>query len=303
MLPGSDLLRGAVDCHVHCCPHINDRSVTVFEATRQAAAARMRGLGLMDNFANSSGLAGLAMAELGHLGVEVFGGIILEPPAGGVSPEVVEIALRYGYGAHRGARFVSMPTHHTRNVARLEGRSRAYVEAAFHVPETGPLSGALLRILDLIAAHDVVLNTGHVSAPEAIRLVVEARARGVTRILVPCNYYTPDDVRAVVAAGAYAEFSFFFHTHATMVALTHVDAEPHKVRMIPIEATAEAIRAATPAHTVLSSDLGIALLPPPVEGLREFLLLLRSQGFSDDELRRMVAENPAALFRLGGSSP
>lgn len=301
MLPGSELLRGAVDCHVHCCPHINDRSVNVFEATRQAAAAGMRGIGLMDNFANTSGLAALAMAELGHLGVEVFGGIILEPPAGGVTPEVVEIALRYGYGPGSGARFVSLPTHHTRNIATIEGRSRAYIEAAFHVPESGPLPAPLLRILDLVADRDAVLNTGHVSAPEAARLAAEAREHGVTRIIVPCNSYAPDEVKDIVQTGAYAEFSFFFHTHATLVGLTHVDAEKHKVRPIPIEETVEAIQAATPGRTILSGDLGVSLLPPPVEGFREYLLLLRTLGFGDADLRTMAGENPARLFKAGAA--
>src|SRR5690606_34771087 len=60
MLPGMELLEGAVDNHVHACPHLNARSVTVFEAARQAAAAGMRALGLMDNFCNSAGYAALA---------------------------------------------------------------------------------------------------------------------------------------------------------------------------------------------------------------------------------------------------
>ncbi len=85
MQPGMDLLVDAVDCHVHACPHINARSVDVFQAVRAAAAAGMRGIGLMDNFANSSGLAALARRELCDLGVEVFGGLIMEPPAGGVT--------------------------------------------------------------------------------------------------------------------------------------------------------------------------------------------------------------------------
>ncbi len=297
--PGAALLRGAVDCHVHACPHINPRSITVLEAVRQAGAAGMRGVGLMDNFANSSGLAALAMVELGHLGVDVFGGIILEPPAGGVSPDAVAIALRYGYGPGQGARFVSLPTHHTRHIARMEGRDAAYVSAAFAVPETGPLPDPVLRILDLVAEHDVVLNTGHVSAPEALRLASEARRRGVGRVLVPANGYPPPAVRALVEAGALVEFSFFFLTHATLVGLTHVDAEAHRVPRIDLEAMVAGIRAATPDRVVLSSDCGVALLPPPVEGLREFLLLLAHAGFAEEELSRMVADNPARLFRVG----
>ena len=91
-IAGMERLEGAVDSHVHCCPHINDRTVSVFDATRQAAAAGMKGLGLMDVFANSSGLAALAMRELGHLGVDVFGGIILEPYVGGLSARVAATA-------------------------------------------------------------------------------------------------------------------------------------------------------------------------------------------------------------------
>ena len=104
-LPGMELLKDAVDCHAHVCPHINARSINVFEATRQAAAAGMKGLGLMDNFGNSAGFAALAMLELGDLGVDVFGGPILEPCAGGVSPYVVKIALDYGYAPGRGRPF------------------------------------------------------------------------------------------------------------------------------------------------------------------------------------------------------
>ena len=66
------------------CPHINHRSLDVLQAVRAAAAAGMRGLGLMDNFANSSGYAALAQRELADLDVVVFGGLIMEPPAGGV---------------------------------------------------------------------------------------------------------------------------------------------------------------------------------------------------------------------------
>jgi hypothetical protein len=297
-LPGADLLRGAVDCHVHACPHINARSLDVFDAVEQAARAGLAGLGLMDNFGNSSGLAGLAMRRLGDLGVDVWGGLIMEPPAGGVSAEAVRIALDYGYGTAGGARFISMPTHHTRYIAAIERRSPAYVESCFTVPQ-GALPDPLGEILDLVAAHDVVLNTGHVSGPEAVRLVEAARAAGVGRILVPCSHFDEAVVRAVTTLGAYAEFSFFFATHATQAGLTHVDAEAHTVPPVPAPRMVELIRAAVDERVVLSSDCGVFLLPPPVEGLREFLLLLETCGVPREALRRMVADNPRTLFRVG----
>ncbi|MBM3522657.1 MAG: hypothetical protein FJX57_06845, partial [Alphaproteobacteria bacterium] len=71
-LPFSERLRNTVDSHIHCGPHINRRTVTAFDAVRQAAAAGQIGVGFMDVFANTSGLAALAMRELGELGVEAF---------------------------------------------------------------------------------------------------------------------------------------------------------------------------------------------------------------------------------------
>ena len=292
------MLIDAVDCHVHACPHINARSIDVFQATRAAAAAGMRGIGLMDNFANSSGLAALARRELGDLGVDIFGGLIMEPPAGGISVEAVRTALGYGYGETDGARFISLPTHHTRNIARQEGRDEAYVKACLEIPSSGDLPDPLLEILDLIAAHDVVLNTGHISGSEACRLVDLARQRGVSRILVPSSHFEPAEVAHITGAGAYAEFSFFFMSHATQLGLTHVDAEKHTVSSVSLPRMAELIRAATPAQTVLSGDCGVFVLPPPVEGFREFLLMIQSAGFSREMISLMTVLNPAYLFKV-----
>ena len=302
--PGAQLLVGAVDGHVHACPHRNARSVDVFDAVEQAAAAGMRAIGFMDNFCSSVGYAALARRRLGHLGVEVFGGVILEPQVGGLSVEVVEAALALGYADDDrpspgdGARFVSLPTHHTRAVARAEGRDPAYIEACLAIPEGGELPNPLPQILDLVAAHDVVLNTGHLSATETLRLIEHARARGVSRILCPVNYFTADEVRAATSLGAYAELSFFFVTHATQIGLTHVDAEKHDVQALTVPQVAGLIAATPVDRLVLSGDCGVSVLPPPAEGLREFLWTLKLAGVAETTLRRAVCDNPIALFRI-----
>jgi predicted TIM-barrel fold metal-dependent hydrolase len=183
-------------------------------------------------------------------------------------------------------------------VAQAEGRDAAYVAACLAIPERGPLPDALAAILDLVAAHDIALNTGHLSAAETVRLVELAQARGVTRLLCPANYFTPDDARALTALGACVEFSFFFVTHATQVGLTHVDAEKHRVDPVTLPRMIELIAAVPPEQVVLSGDCGVSVLPPPVEGLREFLWSLKLSGVPETTLRRAVGDNPARLFRL-----
>ncbi len=299
--PGMNLLKGAIDCHIHCAPHLSGRSVNVFDAVRQAAAAGMRAIGIMCNFQNTSGFAALANDELGHMGVEAFGGLIMQPTAGGVTLEAARTAIGYGFGPGTGARFVSLPTHHTRHVATREGRSPAFLETTFSVPENGRVPEPVPAIMELCAAKDVVFDCGHVSGREAIALAEEAKRRGVTRLRTHCARYAPEEIAAIVALGGYAEFSFFVLTHATQVGLTHVDEEKHKIASNSvIQDYTPRIRAAGD-RAILSTDAGVYLLPPPVEAFREYLMLVESEGFTEAEIRRMTADNPAALFRIGGN--
>jgi hypothetical protein len=298
---GMHYLKGAVDCHVHTCPHLNGRSANIFESVRQAAAAGMRAIGLMDNFQNSSGYAALATAELGHLGVEIFGGLIMQPTAGGVTYEAARNAVDYGYGPGTGARFLSLPTHHTKSVARSEGRTGLYLEAAFGVPPNGKVPEPVPAIMDLCAERDIVFDCGHVEGWEAVALAQEARRRGATHVRTHAGGYDTQTIQALVSLGAYCEFSFFALTHATQVGLTHVDQEKHRAPSKTVQDLTPRIRAAGD-KAIVSGDAGIYLLPPPVEAFREFLLLLESEGFSEAELRRMSSTNPGDLFRIGSFS-
>lgn len=302
-----DLLLGAVDGHVHACAHLNARSLTAIDAARQARAAGFRAIGLMDNFASSVGVAAMIDRDLADPGFTVFGGLILEPQAGGLNPRAVAAALGTGYcdsagrdwrGHRPGARFVSLPTHATRHVARGEGRRGAYLDTCLALPAAGPLPDPIPEILDLIAAAGVMLNTGHLAPDETLRLIEAARARGITRILAPCSLFSTAETEAIVAAGAVAEFSYFFVSHATQVPLTHVDAEAHQIPATTLAAMATTINRLRPEDCVISSDCGVSILPRPVEGLRVFLRGLEAAGVAMAHLRPMVRETPARLFGL-----
>jgi Family of unknown function (DUF6282) len=302
MTYGMQYLKGAVDCHVHSCPHLNGRSATIFESVRQAAGAGLKAIGLMDNFQNSSGYAALAMAELAHLGVEVFGGLIMQPTAGGVTYEAARNAVDYGYGPGTGARFISLPTHHARAVAVREHRSPAYLETTFAVPGNGKVPEPVPAIMDLCAERDIVFDCGHVDGREAVALAEEAKRRGVTRLRTHCGGYDMDTIKSIVALGGYCEFSFFVLTHATQVGLTHVDQEKHRAPARTIQDLAPRIRAAG-ERAIVSSDAGIYLLAPPAETFRQFMLLLEAEGFDEAAIRRMNTTNPTDLFRVGSFLP
>ena len=76
----------------------------------------------MDNFSNTSGYASLVRKHFPNLNLKIFGGLIMEPPAGGVSYKNAKISLEYSYFENDGAKFISFPTHHTRYIAIQEKR-------------------------------------------------------------------------------------------------------------------------------------------------------------------------------------
>ena len=296
-LPGMDLVAGAIDSHVHCCPHINARTVTVFDAVRQAARARMRAIGLMDVFADTSGLAALACRELGDTGVEVFGGVILEPYVGGLAVASSSCAVDGLWpGDGRALCLPAVPSHQVRGAfrrprpslrPRLPRNSRRRRTAGASSGDHRPLycSGRRLqtatcrrrRLCGWFRRPGGAAPSAFWSLPRIWTAIRPRRSPRKAPIRVrflrhePCHSGRSDHDRqgtAPVLTGA---------------AL----------------AVAETIRRVGPDRVVLSSDSGSYVLPPPVEAFRELMVMIRSEGFDDDAIRLMTVHNTARLFKVG----
>ena len=292
-----ELLKGSVDNHIHCCPHINKRSTNIFEVIKKAEQLKMHAVGLMDNFSNTSGYASLVKKYLPKLKLKVFGGLIMEPPSGGVSYENAKISLNYSYFQNDGAKFISFPTHHTRHIAKLEKRKKNYIKNCFHVPDTGPTQETM-KILELIAQKNIVMNTGHLSAKETINLVKYAKKIGVKKILIPSNTFNLTTITKLKKFRPKFEFSYFFISKATDIPLTHVDGEKHKIQETNEKLIKILIKTAGPKNVILSSDCGVSILPKPHIGFSKFINHIQKLGFSKKEIEYMIKINPKKLFNL-----
>lgn len=292
-----ELLKGSVDNHIHCCPHINKRSTNIFEVIKKAEQLKMHAVGLMDNFSNTSGYASLVKKYLPKLKLKVFGGLIMEPPSGGVSYENAKISLNYSYFQNDGAKFISFPTHHTRHIAKLEKRKKNYIKNCFHVPDTGPTQETM-KILELIAQKNIVMNTGHLSAKETINLVKYAKKIGVKKILIPSNTFNLTTITKLKKFRPKFEFSYFFISKATDIPLTHVDGEKHKIQGTNEKLLKILIKTAGPKNVILSSDCGVSILPKPHIGFSNFINHIQKLGFSKKEIEYMIKINPKKLFNL-----
>jgi Family of unknown function (DUF6282) len=272
---------GAVDLHAHSDPDSYPRQWDAFDVARLAKDRGLRGVVLKNHYTETAGLAFLVRKH-GPQGIEVFGGLTLDTPVGGVNPQavryLVDVAGHYG-------RIVWMPTHDSEHEVTYNKDRRPFVK----VSRDGQLLPEVLEVLSLIAQHDLTLATGHVSADEALMIIREAKTRGVQRIILThpllgpqYTYMSFDELREATSLGAFME----------IVARNLTGSPAETARVL------EAIRLIGPDATFVSSDSGLIGSPNHTDALAQAAKVLREAGFPESALTRMFKQNPARLVKL-----
>ncbi len=307
------LLKGAVSYHDHYgwekgggqgtkCRKTYD-PVLIASSARDAG---MRAVVLRNLYFSSAGDAHLVARMVP--GIDVFGGIFMSSEIGGVNPTAVETMMTYGGGT----RFVCMATdssaHHARGAGLTEDEIHAdpvkYVDA---FGRDGKVKPETTEVLQLIAEHDALLETGSMSPTEILTLVEAARHEGVNRILVThptpwfCGMSIPDMQRAI-EMGAYIEFTFMFYSHAVSYFARKYGGGDMK-EPESIGDAFDQIRALGAEHCVLSTDYGTIESSLPVEGLRQFMFCLLDLGMTAEEIAFMIRTNPGYLIGLEPLEP
>jgi hypothetical protein len=279
----AEIMRGAIDTHVHSFPDVIPRKLDDVELVRQARAAGMGALVLKCHHACTCERAYLLNQFLPE--VRVFGGLVLNETAGGFNPHAVDAALKMG------ATQVWMPTKSAANHRRhLGGRG------GLSILDGTKLLGEVALILRQIAEADAILATGHLSPEESRVLVEEALAAGVRRISITHPEWGVTAVPVAVQKDMARSGCVFFERCL-------VSTRPDLQATVPFETLAQQIREVGVATTIAATDYGLPELPSPVEGLADYAARLLQSGFSPNDVRRMVRENPARLLRLDPVAP
>lgn len=267
-------LNGAIDMHAHSDPDGTARSIDAIDLARLAKARGMRAIVLKNHYEPTASLAYIVRKEVP--GIEVFGGISLDLTVGGVNPAAVEwmTKVKGGYG-----KVVWLPTFDSENQAAPASRPFA------RVVRDGAVTSEVSQVIALAAEHNLVLETGHSSAAEALIIIREAKRQGVENVLVTHAMSVPvnmsiDDMQAAAKLGAYIELVWV------------------RPGSEAAQAYVKAIRAVGPEHIVLSSDLGQANNPLHPDGLLALYQYLASQGIPAADIDRMTKINPAKLLGL-----
>ncbi len=269
-------LTGVFDIHAHADPDGMARSIDAIALGRLVKASGMRGMVLKNHYESTAGLAYLVRQDTP--GLEVFGGIALNLPVGGINPAAVEwmTKVKGGYG-----RVVWMPTYDSQHHVTTQREQRPFVP----VSKDGKLLPDVVRVIGLIAQHKLVMATGHSSPEEVLLLIREAKRQRVEHIVVThaTNNFVGMSVgqmREAAALGAMLEFVWVRPGSAA------------------VAQTVQAIKAVGVEACILSSDLGQAANPLHPVGLQAFFADLLKQGLTQAEIDQMAKRNPAVLLGL-----
>ncbi len=269
-------LEGAIDMHAHSDPDGTPRKIDAIDLAKLAKSRGMRAIVLKNHYEPTASLAYIVRKEVP--GIEVFGGITMDLTNGGVNPAAVEwmSKVKGGYG-----KVVWMPTYDAEYQVTQSKQNRPFAR----VSKDGKLTPQVVQVIGIIAKHNMVLETGHISPAEVLMVLGEGKRQGARNMLVThaTSQYpglSIEQLKQATQLGAYLEFVW---SGAQGAGLAH---------------WIQAIRAATPQWVVISSDLGQPNNPLHPDGLLELYRTLKAQGFSDAEVAQMSRTNPAKLLGL-----
>lgn len=294
-----ELVRGAVDYHVHVAPDVVERRIDDLGLARRCLDTGLAGFGLKSHYTATAERARVVAAAVP--GVSVLGTITLNAAVGGLSPLAVEIAAR------EGARIVWFPTvsaaneQHEITEARAAGNVPVWVafelslrdagirpDVVHVVDGDGRLTDAAERVLEVVARHDLVLCTGHLGRDEIFAVVSAASEHGIHNVVVthpefPSQSLDPSEQVELAEMGALMERVF----------TTPYTGKTTWSRVF------EATRAVGVERTVWATDLGQLANPPVEDGLALMADVFLDGGFTEDEVRIMAVTNTRRLAGLG----
>ncbi len=275
----SELLAGAYDLHVHTSPSVFPRMEDGFELVQEADAAGMAGVMLKSHYEPTALRAELINRHSGCK-AQVYGGLALNWPVGGLNIYAVENALRAG------ARIIWIPTRDAQNSLRFGNMEGDFFRrpGISVLDERGGLKPCVYEIMDAVKASGAALATGHLSPKESVLLCREGRARGVRMILThpefPRTFIEPAVQKEMADLGVLIEKNWF------NIVLGRVT----------IQEMAAAIRVVGSRRTYIATDRGQRGQPSPVSEFRRFIQELLQAGLSPEEIRDMAQRVPEMIL-------
>lgn len=283
-----ELLQGICDIHLHAMPDTRERSIDEWHFARDAKQAGYRAVMFKSNDFSCHDRAYLIRQGLPDF--EVFGSLCMNRVHGErVNVFAAEKALATTGGM---CRCIWMPTLDASYQYQCEGRNEKGIPV---LDASGRVLPEVVRVMEICAEANIIFATGHSSPEENIVLARKAREVGVDRFVVThANSHfwvmTPDQIKQCVDLGAYIEYCY-------LPCLWGEGTQMPQYKKQSITEFAAYARIA-PERSFITTDLGQAVMPHPVEGMRQCITDLSREGVSRREIDLLVRTNPAYLVGL-----
>jgi hypothetical protein len=287
-----DIMHGACDMHVHFGPDVPPSPDSLSVARRldalgtalDADQAGMGAIALKAHYWPTGALCQVVQKQVTQ--TKICGMAVINYHCGGFNPFYAEVAARIG------CHIIMAPTIHTRESvenwkAGRRGRPFGITDdqpGLSLVDENGKMVKGMQEILDIAQAHNQLVASGHVNAPEDMVLVKEAGRRGLRTIL---THLKPDAAliehrKEMVRNGAIVEWGW-----NELWPLPNVYEIIDEAHLYGVE------------NCCLTTDAGQAIKPPPSESMHEFVgrLIVGGRdriGMDPDEVK-VMAHRPNAL--------
>ncbi len=278
------LLRGSYDIHQHSGPSVHtERLYDELELAIQGCYMGQGGIVFKDMHTSSVRSVKIVQKVVDRWAeehdkpkIELFGGVCLNYPVGGLNPDAVIAAHRIG------GKYVWLPSmdanHHRQVVGHGVGQGIDLIDDNDNVVPKAK------EVLQLIADADMVLGVGHESTRERLMVVREAVKMGVQRIEInhvnyPLTWLTPEQCKVFADLGAYLGiYALDFGLFYTMDDLMGI------------------YKAAGPERIVFGSDCGHIANPHPIDSVRMLILGFLQNGVPDEHVKLMCQTNARNLL-------
>lgn len=281
-------LDGVIEMHVHADPDVRPRCIDQFTLTRQCMLNGYRAIMYKCHDFITSDIAYLLRAAIP--GIEVFGGIALNKNYGD-RVNVLAATMATQVTGHY-CRCIWMPTYQSAYDRQKQGDGIPVLDTS------GKVLPEVVKVMELCAKNDIIFATGHSSPQECVVLVKKAKEVGVKKPVVTHCTQTPwmlslDQAKECLDNGAFLEHSvmaFFKGENACFPA-------NRSIRQTTMAEFVQYLKLA-PDRQTITTDLGQALNPHPIEGMRTFIRGLREAGLSQAQLDLVSKKVPAYLLGL-----
>jgi len=288
------IMENAVDLHIHAFPDVSPRIQDMFEIAENAKEYGMKALVFKDHHTTTADRCYLVNKIIPE--VKCVGTIALNYSVGGLNPFAVEAAAKLG------AKLVLMPSIDaawTIHQVHIQGKAK-WLEPFVRIKDPkkglsvleGGLEGRKIipeveEILSIVNQYNLVLDILHVSPKEREILVKEAREHGIEKIVLThpnCSigYANVEEQKELASKGVCMVYAYL----------------PCLVEGQKVEDVAKMIRTVGAEKSMLCTDLGQTVNPPPVEGYKMFVSDLLKCGISERWLKMIAQENPAELLGI-----